>query len=248
MGQMTIIGGVDKDGCTTDDVHSFIVETEQWQQTLLPMPTARYGVTVVASCPPKPPAIAVFGGWDDSEEVCNIVEVFCHATSQWHTAEPLPTPLRGITSATVGDITYLLGVHSRHSSTRYCFSVHLDRLIDKASSPKAASKATMVHSASRSLWKSLDNTPLIRSCAASLKGSLLAIGGYIKSSRSSSSAIHILTSRGSWERVRGVDLPEPRGQPTAVCLPSGELMVVGGFNEKLRQTTCSLFLASVDDI
>ena len=61
----------------------------------------------------------------------------------------------------------------------------------------------------------------------------MAIGGRDSSSVSSSAAVHLLTSCGFWERVRR-DLPEPRYCPTAVCLPFGELMVVGAMMERDR--------------
>ena len=78
---------------------------------------------------------------------------------------------------------------------------------------------------------SVSDTPLILSTAASLRGSLIAIGGKDTSTRTTSSAVHVLTSDGSWERVRGGDLPEPRHRSAAVCLPSGELLVAGGYDD-----------------
>ena len=56
------------------------------------MPTARFSATVVShpSSSPKTRAIAVCGGRGDGGVILNTVEVFCHSTSQWHTAEPLP--------------------------------------------------------------------------------------------------------------------------------------------------------------
>ena len=72
----------------------------------------------------------------------------------------------------------------------------------------------------------------------------MAIGGEDSSTPSASADIHLLASSGSWERVRGGDLPEPRYWSTAVCLPSGELMVVGG-NKALLEATCTLFVASI---
>ena len=189
------------------------------------MPTARYGVTIVVhpSSSPKPPAIAVCGGVGDGRVVLNTVEVYCHSTSQWHAAEPLPSLLRGLASASVGDTTYLLeGVVGIGISSKQCFQVRLDSLIDRAASPRASP------SQHGSLWTTVRDTPLTGSCACSLLGSLVAIGGQDSSTGSPSAVVHLLTSSGSWERVRGGDLPEPRYWSTAVCLPSGELMVVGG--------------------
>ena len=202
------------------------------------MPTARYGVTVVArpSSSPKPQAIAVCGGEGGGGVDLNTVEVYCHSTSQWHAAEPLPTPLYGLTSASVGDITYLLGGVEGMRSSKQCFQVCLDSLIDRAASHRVSP------SQHGSLWTTVRDTPLTDSCACSLFGSLVAISGQDSSTRSPSAVVHLLTSSGSWERVRGGDLPGPRRWSTAVCLPSGELMVVGGSDG--QTSTRTLFIAN----
>ena len=237
-GRLTTVGGSDKTGSTTGRVYQFVCESQRWQESLPPMPTTRSHVTVIShpSSSLKTPAIAVCGGLTNVGAV-NTVEVYSHSTSQWHTDEPLPTPLRNLTSATVGDIAYLLGgVGADRSASKCCYSVSLDSLFNTATSPGASQSQ---HS---SLWTVVSDTPLTRSSAASFGGSLVAIGG--QDSRFSTSAdVHLLASSGSWQRVRGGDLPEPRRWSTVVCLPSGELMVVGGSNGLLA--TCTLFVATI---
>ena len=242
MGRLTTVGGLDQAGSGTGRVYDFVSESQRWQESLPPMPTARLQVTVVArpSSSPKPPAIAVCGGRGDGVVVLNTVEVYCHSTSQWHASEPLPTPLLVLTSASVGDTTYLLGgVDRTYSSSKQCFQVHLDSLIDRAASHRASP------SQHGSLWTTVRDTPLTDLCACSLLGSLVAIGGRDSSTYSPSAVVHLLTSSGSWERVRGGDLPEPRYLSTAVCLPSGELMVVSGSDG--QTSTHTLFIASIVD-
>ena len=239
MGRLTTVGGHDPAGSVTARVHQFVSESQLWQESLPPMPTARYKVTVVArsSSSPKPPAIAVFGGMGDGEVVLNTVEVFCYSTSQWYVADPLPTPLYALTPATVGDIIYLLGGDNNRIffSSKHCLFVHLDSLINIAISPGTSPSQHGSH------WTAIRDTPLARSSASSLRGSVVAIGG------NNSAAIHFLNSCGSWVRVRGWDLPAPRSQPAAVCLPSGELMVVGGCLGGSGSETSTLFLATIAD-
>ena len=237
MGRLTTVGGEDRAGSNTGRVYQFVSESQQWQESLTPMPTARSRVTVLSrpSSSLKVPAIAVCGGRGGGR-VLNTVEVFYHSTSQWHMAAPLPTSLYELTSATIGDVAYLLGgvgdSYDFHYSTKLCFSVSLDSLFDTATSPGA------------SLWTEVGNIPLVDTSAARLGGSLVAIGGWKSDTCSSSTAVHLLTSSGSWEMVRGGDFPEPRRWSTAVCLPSGELMVVGGCKELLG-ASCTLFVASI---
>ena len=244
-GRLTTVGGSDKTESRTGRVYQFVSESQQWQESLTPMPTTRSNVTVVShpSSSLKTPAIAVCGGVTNVA-VVNTVEVYSHSTSQWHTAEPLPTPLCRLTSATVGDIAYLLGgLGANFSSSMCCYSVSLDSLFNTATSPGASQPQ---HD---SLWKAVSDTPLAHSSAASFGGSLVAIGGqdsgFIASVLLSASAVvHLLASSVSWEMVRGGDLPEPRRWSTAVCLPSGELMVVGG-GKGLLSDTCTIFVTSI---
>ena len=241
-GRLITVGGSDKTGTTTGRVYQFVSESQRWQESLPPMPTTRSGVTVIShpSSSLKTAAIAVCGGftsyWD---AVVNTVEVYSHSTSQWHTAEPLPTPLYGLTSAKVGDIAYLLGgVGADQFASKCCYSVSLDSLFNTATSPGVSQPQY------DSLWTAVSDTPLTHSSTVSFGGSLVAIGGVNSSTLSASADTHLLASSGSWERVRGGDLPEPRYWSTAVCLPSGELMVVGG-KKGLLEATCTLFVASI---
>ena len=240
MGRLTTVGGIDKTGSTTGRVYQFVCESQRWQESLPPMPTARSLVTVIShpSSSLKTPAITVCGGFTNVA-VVNTVEVYSHSTSQWHTAEPLPTPLSHLTSSTVGDIAYLLGgLGTRLPDSKCCYSVSLDSLFNTATSPGAS------QSQHGSLWTAIGDTPLTRSSASSFGGSLVAIGGKDITSCLASADVHLLASSGSWERVRGGDLPEPRYYSTVVCLPSGELMVVSGCNGSLEDT-CTLFVASI---
>ena len=239
-GRLTTVGGRDKIGSTTDRVYLFVSESQRWQESLPPMPTTRSHVTVVShpSNSLKTPAIAVCGGLTNVG-VVNTVEVYSHSTSQWHTAEPLPTPLSHLTSSTVGDIAYLLGgLGANLSISKCCYSVSLDSLFNTATSPGAS------QSRHGSLWTAVSDTPLAFSSAVSFGGSLVTISGLDSSTPSASADVHLLASSGSWARVRGGDLPEPRLWSTAVCLPSGELMVVGG-SKGLSEDTCTLFVASI---
>ena len=256
LGKLITVGGKDRHDSVTGKVYQFIAE--RWDELLPPMPTARSQLTVVTrtSCSSKPPAIAACGGCKAHCQLVDTVEVYSQASSQWHTAKPLPIPCCGMTSVTIDNISYILGGwDSTHSGTKCCFSVSFDSLIDNATSGH-----------SQSIWKSVSDARLIWSTAASLRGSLLAIGGMDTTTETTSSAwssvkrairgrgdstsstICVLTNDGSWKRVRGGNLPEPRHGSAAVCLPSGELLVAGGyagiFDFKVKRT---VLIASIVD-
>ena len=235
LGKLITIGGRDRQGSFTGKVYQF--STQQWEEFLPPMPTVRSSPTIVTrtSSSSKPPAIAACGGLDAHWQPISTVEVYSHASSQWHTAKPLPIPCYRMTSAIIEDTCYFLGGRDNTASaTKCCFSISLNR--------GATSFRSQLDDP---ICMSVSDTPLTWSTAACLRGSLIAIGGEGTWTRVTSSAIHVFTSDRSWERMRG-DLPEPRCGTVAVCLPSGELLVAGGFcgSENSKKT---VFVASIVD-
>ena len=82
--------------------------------------------------------------------------------------------------------------------------------------------------------KTLPDTPLKASAAASLSGNLLAGGGYNVSIPSASAVYIFLSLTNSWVRVTTGDLPKPRYNCTAIQLLSNQLLVVGGRNCKKK--------------
>ena len=82
--------------------------------------------------------------------------------------------------------------------------------------------------------KTLPDTPMKASAAASLSGNLLAVRGYNVSTPSSSAVYIFLSLTNSWVRVTTGDLPKPRYNCTAVQLSSNQLLVVGGRNRKKK--------------
>ena len=176
---------------------------------------------------------------------CATVEVYSSETSQWHTADSLPVPCCG------HDLCH----HRRHlvptggkwywwQRSNHCpVCVLLLPSFRKPphllSSPASASVM--------SVWKTLPDTPLKNSAAASMSGNLLAVGGYKKRiPRPASPAVYVfspshqLLGQGHhWEiyQSHAVDC-------TAVQLSSNQLLVVGGVDDQERPTK-TVFLGSI---
>ena len=236
MGHLITVGGTPHGGIT-GKVYRFIEQSQNWEEFLKPMPTARFvpsvatiqstivasgGVTEVRDCKPVP---------------CDNVEVYSSETSQWHTADPLPVPCGSTTSVTSSDTWYQLGGGGGGKDLTTVLYVSVTTLIQKATS------STQQSASHTSVWKTLPDTPLKESAAASLSGNLLAIGGYSK--KTLSSHIHIFLSlTNSWVRVTTGDLPEPCYGCIAVQLSSNRLLVVGGRDEQSKRTK-TVFLGSI---
>ena len=226
-GILITVGGVMQDG-VTGKVYRFKERSHKWEEFLKPMPTARFCLSLATT---KAAIVASGGDIDvkDGKPVpCATVEVYSSETSQWHTADPLPVPCGAMTSVTFTDTWYLLGGDGTGdedvTTVQY---TPLTTLLQKA-------KPSSRKSSRMSVWKTLPDTPLKSSAAASLSGNLLAVGGYNLSTPSSSAVYIFLPLTNSWVRVTIGDLPKPRYNCTAVQLLSNQLLVVGGRNRKKK--------------
>ena len=246
-GSLITVGGV-KDSVITGKVYRFIEESQNWKKVHKPMPTARYWSSVATT----QSAIVASGGVTDVRDVtgkdrkpvpCATVEVYSRETSQWHTADPLPVPCLLMTSVTISDTWYQVGGYDADNATPTVLYAPLTALIQKATSFTHQSASPM------SVWKTLPDTPLIFSAAASLNGNLLAVGGYDDETWDDNTSVfpslHIFLSlANAWVRVTNGNLPEPCCFCTAVQLSSNQLLVVGGRDDQKKRTK-TVFLGSI---
>ena len=238
-GNLITVGGRIVGGGFTGKVYCFRKESQKWEEFLEPMPTGRTHLSVATT----QSAIVASGGMTgvrDGKPVPSVtVEVYSSETSQWHTADPLPVPCGAMTSVTIADTWYQLGgLGADGKSLTTVLYAPLTTLTQKATSP------THQSASHTSVWKTLPDTPLKWSTAASLSGSLLAVGGY-NDKIPPSPAIYVffpLTS--SWVRVTTGDLPEPRYACTAVQLSSNQLLVLGGYDDQDKHIK-TVFLGSI---
>ena len=238
-GNLITVGGMTPHGGFTGKVYCFKEKSQNWEEFLKPMPTARYSPSVVTTQSAIVASGRAIGFRNDKTMYCSTVEVYSSETSQWYTADPLPVPCVGMTSVTIADTWYQLGgVGTDMKRIHTVQYAPLTSLIQKATSPTHQSASPM------SVWKTLPDTPLLGSAGASLSGSLLAVGGR-NDKTPSSPAVHIfLPLTNSWVRITTGDLPEPRYACTAVQLSSNRLLVVGGKDDQKKRTK-TVFLGSI---
>ena len=240
VGHLITVGGwIPRGGGITGKVYRFKEQSQKWEESLTPMPTARFRFSLATT---KAAIVASGGDIDvkDGKPVpCATVEVYSSETSQWHTADSLPVLCVLMASATITDTWYQLGGFSTDNKViPTVLYTPLTALIQKATSPTHQSASPM------SAWKTLPDTPLLGPAAASLSGNLLAVGGY-KKGRYVSPAVHVfLPLTNSWVRVTTGDLPEPRYGCTAVQLSSNQLLVVDGMDNQEKRTK-TVFLGSI---
>ncbi len=164
--------------------------------------------------------LVVAGGYDQSGSDLNTVNILNSSTKQWVTAAPLPTVCYQLCPALVGDTLYLLGGLSGNATlSKHMFSTSISALISHATSSSRAPPPN---------WDVTDII-LTRSTAVSLNNSLLAVGGVDDRNKDSSAIYHYNPLTKRWTKVG--DVPAALSLCACTALPSGELMVLGGWHK-----------------
>ena len=211
----TLVGGQDPSGEKVTNQIA-VWDSQQWTHPYPSMPTPRHSPAVVTYIK----WLMVAGGEDGGTHFLSTVEIMDATNKQWFTTTPLPVRCRDMTSAIVGDKCYLMGGFTNHNQhNKQVFHVSISAITSQTPSQSAITPVQ---------WHTLPDTPLEYSAALALHGSLLAVGGR-HSFRDSSSAIH-LYQPGSRQWVKVGDLPTARSSCSCTLLPSGEILVAGGYN------------------
>ena len=179
-----------------------------WNQPLPPMPTPRLG----ASASTVQDSLIVAGGVGSQGELLDVVEVY--NGRQWAVAQSLPRVCSEMKSAIHNGTWYLVG-GSGQGKEIFCAS--LESLV--ASAPSDMTDR---------VWKTLPEVHHERSSTAVWGGRLMAVGGYPFSSDILSYSPHTQ----SWVKVG--DLPIGLHSSCTTVLPTGELLMVGGYGTSYR--------------
>ena len=215
--QLVVVGGVDiRTNKQTNQLGVWNEQSKSWTHPLPPMTTACSSPSVATH---NNRWLVVMGGVSDDRTSLSRVEILDATRSgQWYQAAPLPQPCYRVSTATIGNICYLLGGYSGRNVSKKVFSVQLDDLISQTVPPTPSS----------SLWMTLPDTPLAYSAALAINGALLAVGGL---GSASTTIYRYQPSSRSW--IKAGELPTARSFCCCTVLPSGEVLVAGGhFNTK----------------
>ena len=215
--QLVVIGGLDvQTNKKTNKLGVWNVQSKTWTNPFPPMTTACSLPSVVVY---KNKWLIIVGGHDGRTALSRVEILDTTGSGQWYLAAPLPQPCYWASTATIGNMCYLVGGLSAGgvpSKKVYC--VCLDDLISQAV-PQAAGTSTP---STPSPWTTMPDTPLIFSTALCLNGALMTVGG----SGWSTTIYHYQPSTRSW--IKAGELPTGRSRCTCTVLPSGELFVAGG--------------------
>ena len=224
-GKLITVGG-ESEEIAVGNVYQFNEGNQQWEESAIPpMPTPRALPCVIT----HQSNVAACGGGNE-EEASAAVEVFMSSTSQWHRAAPLPIPCAVTQHTVMQDTCYLGGMVTGFEKPQQgVFSASLSQIFQTLPCDQQPSA---LHT-----WTSLPDQPYVGSALANMGGTLLAIGGGDEQTETEedqekeTTAVHAYCpSTSSWVQVGTTPLPCILS--TAQLLPSGQLILIGGFGSK----------------
>ena len=212
-----------------------------WTEKYPPMPTRRWGTTVVCTGS----TLIVAGGGKVAGAVLSTVEVMNTETSQWSTAADLPQPMY-LASVTVhGDCIYMLG---GRTSTKSVYTCSVSALLQSCGPSSLEAKDIKGASLSdqSSVWRQVADLPVTRATCESYNGQLLAVGGLDSDKVASTAVFTYNSATNSWEIVS--HMTSGRCDCFTAVLPDNQLMVAGGLTTPsvLELHTDTVEVASVE--
>ena len=216
-GQLVILGGNTRQLHVTGKVHTLNSSTQKWVESIAPIPTARHSPAVFS----LPSCLTVVGGGDQHGTKLSDVEIFMPHTSQWHkTTSPAPSPLYNMTTTAINNKCFI----AEYSSTKvYQLCVSLQQTTtDSANTPQVITE-----------WTNLCDLPHSGCGLGSINECLLAVGGG-GWHNPTTTILGFSPITNTWKTVG--ELPEPRCVCTTVLLPTGELLVMSGWDGPWSRT------------
>ena len=218
-GQLVLVGGRTRQFDVTGKVHSLNSSTQKWVESIAPMSTARSRPAVLS----QPSCLTVVGGADQRGKNLSDVEIFMPHTSQWHkTTSPATSPLDlyGMTTTVINNKCFI----AEYGSTKvYQLCVSLQQTTtDSANTPQVIAE-----------WTNLCDLPHEGCGLCSINGCLLAVGGG-ELLNPITTILGFSPITNTWKTVG--ELPGPRRDCITVLLPTGELLVMGGWDRSLSHT------------
>ena len=141
--KLVLVGGIHPS--TRELTNKLLTSTtgKQWEHSLPPMPTERYGTSSVSTRSPE--VLVVAGGWCSINKSLNVVEVL--QGDNWHVVEPLPALVGGVCSTLHNEKLFFMSRGGQENST--VFTCSCTSLISSYSNSRGNS------SIEKPLWQQL---------------------------------------------------------------------------------------------
>ena len=225
-GRLTAVGGwLSREA--TNKLLTFNKDNNEWVEKLPAMPTKRLLAAVV--CAGK--LLVVAGGqieWEGNP-VSN-VEVMNIDSEQWYIANDLPQPVSRMAAAVCNDQLYLAGGNDQDGhKTKAVYSSSILSLF-KSARPYSfggwLSKAFWAGASSK-VWQIRQDMSVYSAAIASVRGQLVAVGGYNGDSAPKASIRLYKPDTDSWHTI-GI-IQTPRWNAFAAVFKDETFVIVGGY-------------------
>ena len=243
-GKLVIVGGT-SENIVSSGVHFFDEDTQQWVQSIPPMPTGVVLPLVVTHTT----SLIVCGLTDESSPPAPSMFIYCHQSSQWHSRAPPPLTFHtAFSSAVIVNDTYYIAVGTEGV-------MDADPL---PSSPAVFSQplSTLLDPNTPSTWQRMPDTPCHTSHLATTGGCLLALGGLHRACNiddGAAIATNIATAVyaycpaiSSWVKIGDLPDKDKRAFSTITTLSTGELFLAGGVLPNKLRPSSQVFLGNIN--
>ena len=206
--QVVLVGGREPDTDMVTNKLWTLKGGKNWQLSLPPMPTSRYDLSALNTGSPE--CLVVSGGIASRGSYVNVVEIL--KDNEWSSVQPLPKACNVLQSTLHKGRLYLMGGYRQSHSIFHC---KLESLLNEEEI-----------SYSSGLWSELQ-IHLKDSSPSSFANQLISTGG-LSSSKICAYSPHTL----SWLHMGNV--PIELSRTATIVLPTGELVVLGGWSASRR--------------
>ena len=220
--QLVLVGGM-ASSTVTNQFWVLQDDERTWRQPLPDMPTARYAASAIN----HHNYLIVAGGKDSNRTETDVVEVY--DGHQWMRTDSLPKCCSSMRTTFHNGNYYLMGGSNQGHSV---FCASLQSLIAKTTQQSLTSLSS---DGRKSAWETLLDVPYHYSATTILGAALVAVGGY-GSSGTHMSSLHMYSplTNVSWLHVG--EMPVAVCATCTITLPTGELMVIGGWTEDTQHS------------
>ena len=156
------------------------------------------------------------------------VEVLDCSTHQWYSAQPLPVGGSFMTAVIISDYVYISSYHWSDGQS-HVFSAHLPTLISNATHNTTTGPT----------WQELPSPPVHGPTLLALQNHLLLVGG-----EGREELYRYEAERKKWSKCG--ELPVGMWAPSCAVLPSGELLVAGGWVVGVGEYSQQVWVGSLE--
>ena len=206
--QVVLVGGNERDtGMATNKLWT-LKGGRNWQPSLPPMPTSRCLSSALNIGSPE--CLVVSGGQASGGDNVNVVEIL--KDNKWSSVRPLPKACSRLKSILHKGRLYLMGGFGQGRLVFHCKLESLQEM-----------------SQSSSLWSKLQ-IHLENSTPSSFANQLISAGGELSGALTSEICAYSPNSSHTLSWLHVGDLPIELNVTTTIVLPTGELVVLGGWS------------------